>query len=117
MDVGPMLHCPHCAHQLASTTAIDDVFDDMAQSIVALGERRHVPRREWQILQALRDRLGTFVSPERFYQLIWQSEAGDPPFVEQVLRVHIFKLRRLLAGTPWRIETRWRLGYRLERIW
>jgi DNA-binding winged helix-turn-helix (wHTH) protein len=111
----PMRYCPHCRRELSRRQAIDDGFDDANHTIVVASERRHVPRRAWQILEILRKRRGTIVSSSSFYQLIWESETGDPPFVEQVLRVHIFKLRRLLLGTLWRISTHSRLGYQLER--
>ena len=111
MDARTNVALPNCSHQLASTAAIDDVFEE-----VTFGERRHVRRREWQMLQEVRNLQGGFVYAQRFCRLIWENEAGDPPFVEQILRVHI-KLRRLLAGTPWRIVTLWRLSYRLERAW
>jgi Transcriptional regulatory protein, C terminal len=108
-------YCPHCRLELSRRQAIDDGFDDANHTIVVASERRHVPRRAWQILEILRKRRGTIVSSSSFYQLIWESETDDPPFVEQALRVHIFKLRRLLLGTLWRINTHWRLGYQLER--
>jgi len=108
-------YCPRCRHEMSSLAASYDVFDDRDCAIVVSDGRRRVPPYVWQILGVLRGHQGAFVNAESFYKLIWEPAAADPPFVEQVLRVHIWRLRKLLAGTGWRIDTRWGFGYRLER--
>jgi NAD(P)-dependent dehydrogenase (short-subunit alcohol dehydrogenase family) len=113
---GPITrHCPRCGHELSSAKSADEAFDDVDAAIIVAGERRRVSRRGWRMLSIMRERQDEPVSWIDFYQLIWEADSADPLQVAQTIRVHIFNLRRLLAGTAWRIATRRGFGYRLER--
>src|SRR5689334_17793940 len=89
MKASPAFYCPHCRHEVVVVKAADNVFDDFNHAIVVDGEARHVRRRDWQVLEVLRERQGIPVGPDAFYHRIWELETDDPPFVEQAIKVHV----------------------------
>lgn len=115
MTTAPAFYCPHCRRRKTARGRAEDVFDEPNHRIIVADESRYVRPRDWQILAILRERQGVPVGVEAFYQLIWEAETDDPPFVEQNIRVHVCRLRQLLAGSGWRITTLWGFGYKLER--
>jgi DNA-binding winged helix-turn-helix (wHTH) protein len=75
------------------------------------GEERRVPprlRRLFKILWSRRDR---HVSVDSFMMLLYQTRSEPPE--ENIVRVIISQLRRVLDGSEWRIINSWGCGWRL----
>lgn len=89
--------------------AESNIFDDAIYRVngVCLGPSR------WAVLDILRKREGRWVAPASFVQLM-------PRYFEHgakatSVKTHICGIRKLLAGTPWAIESYYGKGYRLVK--
>jgi DNA-binding winged helix-turn-helix (wHTH) protein len=102
--------CERCADEIDNGAARPP--PEMRGPIwVIAGEKRSVEpmvRRIFGILWARRDVL---VRREAFMTQLYGMRA-DPPF-DKTVDVHIFKLRRALEGSVFRIDTRYAEGWRL----
>ena len=86
-------------------------IDSRSQSVNIFGELVEFPGKEFDLLAALCDNIGTLMSKERLTQLVWD---GDVEAESKTLEVHIYRLRKKLdaAGNLGQyLETRRYRGY------
>jgi hypothetical protein len=101
----PIVLCERCKTEVALANALDaepDV-DRRRHEVVAGNKRRLFTRTEWAIFEALYTARGSPLSTEFLVTAI----------VASGLREHIRKLRRMLIGSRYRIETHRGIGYSL----
>ena len=91
-----------------------EYFDPPNLIIVGADERRITPQ-EWTVLQQLWQSRGALVSGRGFLEVLYPEPKTPPKQVANLLKVTICRLRAKLAGTPVKIETVHRKGYRLRR--
>ncbi len=91
---------------------VDDVlFDRENQQVYRDGEAIHLTKKEFTLFEALLDHPNVALSRERLLFLVWgYTVVGDTRTVD----VHIKQLRKKLHMHH-RIQTVFRVGYRLER--
>jgi len=95
----PVRLCPACGWPITAGW-----FDDARHGIVVGGEFRAVPATPWTLLSFFRRFPGQVMPTERIYDALYAGRENPP--AGNTLRVHICKLRRLLAGTPFVIVSR-----------
>jgi DNA-binding response OmpR family regulator len=105
--------CPHCGNSLSERRKPfqHEAFDDEAHCVVlADGERRYLQPVREAILRMLRVNFGRIVSKETLLQNCTSRGLTE----RSPLDVHVCFIRKILAGSPFAIETQWGRGYRLK---
>ncbi len=109
--------CPFCGGELPDKIRLpidDPIFDDVAHFIVAVAERRPVPRGTWLVLLELRRAYPRTCSRELLLEAVPANDhvhALDRDPSQVAYRIN--HLRRLLHGTRYDIATIRGFGYRL----
>jgi DNA-binding response OmpR family regulator len=108
-----MADCPSCRRPLPPR-----VFDDQRQNVIATdaaGRRleHHLPRKPWQLLAALRRRPGQVMERGSLEAALYDHEADYPD--SRTIDAHLVRVRRALAGTPYRIACVRGVGWRLDQ--
>ncbi len=89
-------------------------IDLRSQNVTVFGQLYDFPGKEFDLLAALCENLGTLLAKERLTQLVWE---GDVEADSKTLEVHIYRVRKKLdqAGGLGRfLETRRYRGYLLS---
>ena len=103
------MRCLCCGSELEP--ALDPaVFDDRHRCVVIGAERRRVGAQPYRVIEILRARLGRRVSKA----FIHDHLPGSPSL--RTVDVYVYRARRALQGTPYRIETVRGAGILLSRI-
>ena len=108
------MDCPHCGGPIdsgAPKPLEHPCFEDGWHAIIVGDEVRAVPVQQWQVLLLLRQRFRRFV-PQGY---LAQWSARDPEDGGNIgaVKIHVMRLRRLLAGSPFAIATQYGYGYGL----
>lgn len=113
----PTLHrvrAPAAAPSEDLRETLDWVTAARAADWVQWVERYRLTHAEARVFQLLHQVVGQTVTEERLMVALYFDRIDDAPG-NGVLKVHISKMRRKLAGHGWRVENVWGVGYRLER--
>jgi DNA-binding response OmpR family regulator len=106
--------CPHCGGNLKHDP--DDTFNFEMHQIRIKSPRsgvvwiRSVPPKTWSVLEFLLKHIGQFRSTERVHIACFSEEVDTG-----IVTVQVGALRKLLQGSPYEIETKYAIGYRLLR--
>jgi DNA-binding winged helix-turn-helix (wHTH) protein len=107
-----MPKCRYCG-TLIEAEDDDPTFDHANESLVVRGKLVHLTPMEWSLLEALRARMNRTPSREFLMDCLYGQGDGARG---NILDVLVCRLRQKLNGTRYRIVTRHRLGFRLEKI-
>lgn len=107
--------CPHCGGDLKQSA--DNTFNFQTHEIVIRSRRsesrlwrRPVQPKTWSLLEYLLQNIGKFRSTEQVHMVCFDEEVDTG-----IVTVQVGALRKLLDGTPYFIETKYGVGYRLLR--
>ena len=104
--------CEACRTRLAvdEIPPIDTAVFDRERRLVIIGdERRLLSPSDWRLLEILWAKREKTVQRASIEILMWGHEIAS-----KNLEVRVHHMRKLLRGTPYRIATVQRVGYRLE---
>lgn len=104
--------CP-CCRQLAPDDAAFLYDPDSGWLTTARGRARISPVSHRAIMEKLVAARGKVVTRDSLIQAIYWDR-DEPEDADGVLKVHLCKLRRVVAHTGLDIETSWGRGYRID---
>jgi DNA-binding winged helix-turn-helix (wHTH) protein len=93
-----------------------EYFDAEGGGVTVNGARRRMSPLQSRVLQQLWQRRRKVVSPHVIARSIYPPPMEPPDDALGVVTVTVCRLRKLLTGTPLRIETVYRRGYLLRVI-
>jgi len=93
----------------------DLVHVDIAGGSLLVGDKAIVgfPVMEARILDALVRRMPMMLPRQALMDILYGSVPGGDAPDHKIIDVYICRIRRKLADTRLRIETKWRIGWRL----
>jgi DNA-binding response OmpR family regulator len=93
-----------------------EYFDAESGAVIVNGERRHLSPLQSRVLRHLWQHRNKIVSPRAIEAAIYPPMAKRSADALNVIKVTVCMLRKLIAGTPLRIETVYGRGYLLRVI-
>jgi DNA-binding response OmpR family regulator len=102
--------CPLCGNAVETGTEIR--FDAASGLLLVRGQPAQLALTDRNVFAALWDARPRTLTYDQVLETAWRG-ARKP--TEQSVHVSICKLRPLLAGSGWKIETNWGIGVRLVR--
>lgn len=102
--------CPHCRNEFSvGLPAIADIMIRDAEW-PSLQVELDLTRTQGLIFDALSSVAGRWVPTARLNDALWRGDVSS-----NTLKTHVFHLRQKLHGTPYVIQNRRGIGYRLMR--
>lgn len=103
-----MPDCPSCRRPLPP-----GIFDDQRHAVLTNGDAHYLPLKPWQLLAALRRRPGQVIERGSLEAALYDHQADYPD--SRTIDAHLVRVRRALAGTPYRIACVRGVGWRLDQ--
>ncbi len=105
-----LVNCPCCGTLLEKTKHL--ILIKERSSFVINGSEYILPKTLFNLFSLLYQRMPNNVSNEGIMTVLYADHL-EPPF-NSVIKMHIMKLRKIIASTNLKIITVWGIGYRLE---
>jgi DNA-binding response OmpR family regulator len=104
-----MPKCRHCGAQISLPA--DPTIDEATESIIVNGERRHLTHKEWDLFSLLYSRANRIVPKDFIVSYIYGATEPN----SNTLDVFLWRTKRKLEGSPYRIKNSYGRGYWIEK--